>query len=268
MDALQAQSLFAKSLLSPSLIGLASWIARRWGPAAGGWIAGLPLTSGPIVFILALERGPEFAAEACVGTMQAIGSLAVFALAYAWCARWTELGLSSLIAVAVYSISLWPLQYSRVALPVAFLMVSFALTVSLWCMPRRALTPGAPTTIASRWDIPFRMLLAALLTVALTTGASTLGPRLAGLLTPFPVAATILAAFTHHFSGADAAAKLLRSLVAGLYSFAIFFLVGGTALKSRSITVAFVAAGAAALLSHGLVWRLISERRAVPVDEK
>src|SRR3954452_11065784 len=127
MDALQAQSLLAKALLSPSLIGLASWVARRWGPEAGGWIAGLPLTSGPIVFIFALERGPEFAAEACIGTIQAIGSLALFALAYAWSARWMGWGPSGLIAVAVYSISVWPLQYVRTALPVAFLMVSFVL---------------------------------------------------------------------------------------------------------------------------------------------
>ena len=47
----------------------ATWAARRWGPAVGGWIVGLPLTSGPIAFFLALEHGPAFAARAALSTI-------------------------------------------------------------------------------------------------------------------------------------------------------------------------------------------------------
>ena len=51
---------------------------RRWGPAVGGWLAGLPLTSGPVSLILALEQGPEFTARAALGTLFGLISLAAF----------------------------------------------------------------------------------------------------------------------------------------------------------------------------------------------
>ena len=39
-----------KLILTPLLIGGASLAARRWGPAIGGWLVSLPLTSGPVTF--------------------------------------------------------------------------------------------------------------------------------------------------------------------------------------------------------------------------
>ena len=71
-----------KVLLAPLLILLATLAGRRWGPAVGGWLAGLPLTSGPVSLILALEQGPEFAARAALGTLFGLISLAAFSFAY------------------------------------------------------------------------------------------------------------------------------------------------------------------------------------------
>jgi len=54
-----------KLLVSPFLIQA----ARRWGQAVGGWLVGLPLTSGPIAFFLALDQGKGFAADAAAGSL-------------------------------------------------------------------------------------------------------------------------------------------------------------------------------------------------------
>ena len=256
MDEIQLPSVLTKALLSPCLIGMASWIARQWGPNAGGWFAGLPLTSGPIILILALERGPDFAGEACIGTMQAISSLCAFGLAYSWSAKRLAWGYSSVISCSVYAILLWPMQFMPGRLGSAFLLVCAVLTVSLMCLPsehtvERTVEAGKP----SSWDIPIRMILGALLTVILTVSAKILGPRLAGLLTPFPIAATILAASTHRASGPFAAVRLLRSLIRGLLSFAIFFLVAGWLLKGGNVPLAFGAATLAAFVSHAILWR-------------
>ncbi len=62
-------SLILKLVLTPVLIGAASLAGRRWGPAVSGWLVGLPLTSGPITFFLALSHGATFAAAAAVGTL-------------------------------------------------------------------------------------------------------------------------------------------------------------------------------------------------------
>jgi hypothetical protein len=40
------------------VIALATFTARRFGPAVCGWLIGLPLTCGPVALFLALEHGP------------------------------------------------------------------------------------------------------------------------------------------------------------------------------------------------------------------
>ena len=50
-------SLALKLLLTPALIGAASLAGRRWGPAISGWLVGLPFTSCPVVFFVALNQG-------------------------------------------------------------------------------------------------------------------------------------------------------------------------------------------------------------------
>jgi hypothetical protein len=72
-----------KLLLAPMLIALASLAARRWGPSVGGWLVALPLTSGPVLFFLALDHGASFAAAAAVGALAGLAAIAAFAFAYA-----------------------------------------------------------------------------------------------------------------------------------------------------------------------------------------
>ena len=58
-----------KLVARPALILLASLAGRRWGETVGGWFVGLPLTSGPVVFFLALEQGIGFAAATTRGSL-------------------------------------------------------------------------------------------------------------------------------------------------------------------------------------------------------
>src|SRR5512145_2399570 len=94
-----------KLILTPVLIAVATLAARRWGPAVGGWLAGLPLTSGPVSLILALERGPDFAARAALGTLFGLVSLAAFCWAYGAAARWTAWGGCLAAALAAFAAS-------------------------------------------------------------------------------------------------------------------------------------------------------------------
>src|SRR6059036_3322561 len=76
-----------KLLLTPGLIAVATLLERRWGPAVGGAIAGLPLTSAPVSLFLALEQGPAFAAAAAVATLLGLLAQGALCLAYSWTAR-------------------------------------------------------------------------------------------------------------------------------------------------------------------------------------
>src|ERR1700686_5230585 len=49
--------LVLKLVAAPLLIGMASLAGRRWGETISGWFIGLPLTSGPGCFFLAVEGG-------------------------------------------------------------------------------------------------------------------------------------------------------------------------------------------------------------------
>jgi hypothetical protein len=79
--------LLLKLILTPALIGLASLAGRRWGHAISGWVVALPLTTGPIVFFLAITHGPAFPRIA-VGILTGNFSLVVFIIIFAHTLAW------------------------------------------------------------------------------------------------------------------------------------------------------------------------------------
>jgi hypothetical protein len=105
-----------------------------------------------------------------------------------------------------------------------------------------------PVATADRWDLPLRMLSAAVLVFALTSAAERLGSSLSGILTPFPVATAILAGFTHAQRGSAACVEFLRAYVPGLCGFAIVCVVLAIALPRLSIAWSFSAALATQLV--------------------
>ena len=82
--------LVLKLILAPIIIGSASLAGRKWGPAVSGWIVGMPLTSGPVIF-RCISHDVTFAANAALGVISGGLSLVAYALTYAWLAtrfRW------------------------------------------------------------------------------------------------------------------------------------------------------------------------------------
>ena len=94
--------------------------------------------------------------------------------------------------------------------------------------------------------------------VALTGVADLLGPRLSGLLTVFPIAASVLAAFSHRSLGAPFAIHLLRGLAAGLYCLTAFFLALALLLERAGIAGAFAVAVLASLAVQAIVLRALN----------
>src|SRR5438046_6251174 len=79
--------LVLKLVATPLLIGMASLAGRRWGETVSGWFIGLPLTSGPVCWFLAIEQGTSFAAAAARGCLAGAAAEAGFCLAYGAAAR-------------------------------------------------------------------------------------------------------------------------------------------------------------------------------------
>ncbi|HLO09966.1 MAG TPA: hypothetical protein VK303_04725, partial [Desulfobacteria bacterium] len=145
--------------------------------------------------------------------------------------------------------------------PQSTVLAAIALAAVYLLLPEagfEASPPGTPS-----WEIAARMAAAVGMVLLMTALARPLGPRLAGLLVPFPVAATVLAVFTHHYQGGASAIRLLRGLVAGLWTMGIFFLVVAGTVERLGVGASFALAVAADLLSNaGSLWALRGLRAA------
>ena len=245
--------LVLKLILTPILIAAATLSGRRWGPGVSGWLIGLPLTSGPVSLILALQNGPPFAAAAAVGVLGGVASLCVFCLIYSLCAGRLGWTASSLLSVAAFFAAAFLWQLVDLPLWPTFALVVGVIAVVLVFMPRGA--AAAEPESPAAWDLPARMVIAAVFVFGLTSAAAALGPQLSGLLSPFPIFGLILAAFAHRNQGAPAAARLLRGMVIGSFGFAVFFLVVSLAVTTVPVSWTFLLAAAAALAVNGISLR-------------
>jgi hypothetical protein len=241
--------LVLKLILAPVIIGSASLAGRRWGSAVSGWIVGMPITSGPIVFILALSHDAAFAANAALGVLSGGLSLVAYALTFSWLVirfRWpVTLTGSLLVFVAATTL----LQNFTFPLIPAFIVVCAAILIGLRLMPNDAVTETDETT-PGRYDIPVRILIGTSLILLITGIAPFTGPRLAGLLTTIPLYVTILGIFAQRHQG-PAAAHVFRGLLYGMFAFAGFLITLGLLLEQTSIAVAFLSATLMALVIQG-----------------
>ena len=116
----------------------------------------------------------------------------------------------------------------------------------------------------TRWELPGRMISATALVVLITGIAPLLGPQLTGLLSPFPIYASTLAVFTHRSQGGEEAAKLLRGLVVGSFTFIVFFLVLSATIVPWGVTFSFLAAIVVSFLTHMISLQVLRSRTRIP----
>lgn len=249
-----------KLLLSPLLIGLVSLAGRRWGPSIGGWLVGLPLTSGPVVFLLALGQGTTFAANASQGTLLGLISVGSFCLTYCWCSfRLNWLG-SLLAGWLAFFLSTAILERVHITLLLTFACVIAFTALVLAILPRRK--KQMDILPAPSWETPLRMVFAATFVLLITGISGVIGPQLSGLLTPFPMFASILGAFTHRFQGAEAARQSLSGVVIGSFTSSIFLLAVAGTIEHYGIALAFILALLASMLTHSIsLWLMRRNNR-------
>jgi hypothetical protein len=248
-----------KLILTPALIGLASLAGRKWGHAISGWIVALPLTSGPIVFFLALTHGSAFAAETAAGILAGGFSLVAFVIVYGRLAsRWTWLPTLT-ASTAAFFIMTAILQPARLPLVPLWVAVLASLLLAIQLLPRSPKADPQAETLPGNWDIPLRMVIATSFVLLITSLAPMVGPHLAGLLSPFPLFTATLAAFAHHQHGAAAPITVLRGLLLGLFSYASFMFILAVLLVPAGIPAAFATAIILMIvLQGGALWILLS----------
>ncbi|MGA8302364.1 MAG: hypothetical protein WB873_01505 [Thermoplasmata archaeon] len=249
--------LILKVLIAPAFVGLVSLIALRYGHRVAGWLVALPITTGTVLLVLTLTEGTTFASSAALGALLGVVSTCVFALGYARAAPRYPWAVCLGVAATGFAVS--TLLLSRVPEQVLVDLIGtvFALCIVLVVLPM----PGgfAKVTSLPRWEIPVRMLTAAVIVLTITTAAANLGSQLSGLLSPIPVFTITLVIFTHSREGPSPVFVFLRGLLYGLFSFAAFCAVVAVLLVPYGVGIAFTAGLGALLGVYGVV-RLVLRR--------
>jgi uncharacterized membrane protein (GlpM family) len=96
--------LILKLLLIPGFLLLISLAGKRWGPSVAGWLSGLPVVVGPILFFLAIEQGPAFAAHSAVAALSAMFAMIAFCITYAQVAQRANWPLALTASLSVWAV--------------------------------------------------------------------------------------------------------------------------------------------------------------------
>lgn len=262
-------TLALKIVLVPALIAGVTLAGRRWGQGFAGWLGSFPIVAGPVLFILALENGGAFGAEAARSALAGVAPSMVFYVVYTQLARhaaWpavvvASLGAWFLIAAALLHLqaSLWPTAFGSASFS-ASVSGSFSASfgwalaiaaISLFAAPRlMPAVTAAPARAAHRLELPARMLVGAAVTLASSELGRLGGPSMSGYAALFPSIGLVVASFNHAQSSAAAATEFLRGMTRGMWSVASFCGALFFALPSLPLGAAFGVAVAVALATH------------------
>ena len=237
----------------PALIGAITLAGRRWGPAAAGWLSGFPVVTGPILFFVALEQGPQFASVTAAGALAGGVAWLSFALGYAWAATRVNWMLSLLAGLSAYLAVGLTMIISAPPFVVVAAMVVAGILLAPFLFP--SLTQPIGRAATSPAELFARMAAGCVMTVAVTHLSPELGAKFSGLFAVFPVMGIVLAAFSHRSSGNVFTIHLLRSMVNGFYAFTAFCLTVTLALNAIGIASGFALALLFSLTVHfGVLW--------------
>jgi hypothetical protein len=242
-------------VLAPLLVAAGSLAQRRWGQRVGGLVVGLPLTSLPLLFLVAVAHGPGFAARASTASLE--GTVAAALMVWAWAAAARRRGVAASLAAgsAVFAASIAVLDLSP-AWPAAAGacagVLVYAATLRWWPQggtPEPGSTrPGSPPP-RRLW---LRVLLAAGFSVVVAGTSGGLGPHLAGLVTALPLLTGVIGALTHREEGPTEARAFLHGVTRGSFSVVTALAVLAFGLPGGHVALCFAAAAAAAVATQAV----------------
>ncbi|MCU1761922.1 hypothetical protein NTD84_19650 [Pseudomonas sp. 14P_8.1_Bac3] len=253
--------LLLKLLVIPGFLLLISLAGKRWGPSVAGWLSGLPVVVGPILFFLAIEQGEVFAAQSATAALSAMFAMIAFCVTYAQVAQRAGWPWALAVAMLVWTTVAVVLSVIPPSLTFSVITAATALLAAPYLFP--AVRPIIAGPAPKSDKLLLRMIAGALLTLAVTWLASTVGERWSGLLAVFPVLGSVMAVFSQQTRGPAFTAALLRATATGMYSFAAFCLVLALALPVMGLS-GFALGVAVSVAMLGITRRLLAKPTTGP----
>jgi len=215
--------LAAKLALVAASVLLASLVSRRFGHAAGGVLAGMPMIAGPITALLLVDLSADAVRAVCLATLACQPALMGYLVVHAYLAQrwpWWACLAGSLAVFFAGGAALLALplpEWGRVLLAVTSPLWG------AWCMPHVGPhAVGGPVALP-RIELACRVAVAMAVAAGVLWGAQHLSAGLAGLLLAAPITGIVLPAFTLPRHGGPATAVLLGGFVRGQLGFVTFF---------------------------------------------
>jgi hypothetical protein len=214
-----------KITIAPLMILGVSYLQRRYGDRVGGWLLGLPITTGPFILIIGVQEGRIFAARSIHGVLLGQIALITFSWSYALVAprtRWY-------FAITIATLTCLATGFLVTELRMPF-WLSSALLITTWLAattwwPRSAFPEVKVAT--PNWELPVRIIVSLAVLISLSALAPHLGAKLAGALSTYPVLISVLGVFNHRRFGPGVTIATLKGLMQTLpITMAIIFVLG------------------------------------------
>jgi hypothetical protein len=237
-------------------------VERLHGPRVAGWLSGFPVVGGPILVFITLDHGAAFGSAASLGAYFGLVPWLAFVVTYTWCVRvlswiWcTLIGFAAWTAVAIPSAAMPAGPRWLEILPLA------AFLAAVFFYPR-----GEPSDEEREhvwWGLPARMIAGALLVVAITNFAASMGTRWSGIFATFPIMGSIITISSHLQYGRHAVREAVAGMCAGLASVGLFCFAAYLFLGRMETWLAFTLALLACLAAHALTFLLFQKPRRRP----
>ena len=245
MIPIQALLVTKLALVAASIWG-ASLLARRYGHAVSGALAGLPVIVGPIMAMLLIDLPAERVRGIALATLVCEPAMLVHIVVFANAARRFAWPVCLALATAAFVAAAAVLSQLEWGATAASLLALAALVVAGRALPTADTAADAPVSVP-RVELGWRIAVALAIAATVMWGADHLPAAIAGALLAIPITGSVLPCFTLPRHGPQATARLLAGFVRGQSGFVAFFIVLVGALPHAPKFAAFVAAVAAAL---------------------
>ncbi|AXK34813.1 hypothetical protein DVA86_21320 [Streptomyces armeniacus] len=271
--------LLFRAALAPSVVLLASVVARRLGPRRGGRLLGAPTTSGPFLLLVCAEYGPGAAVRAAQGSVAGQLVVAAFclvygrlaararparALAYALLVSGAAAGLGVGLSVGLGAAGGLGGAAGSAGVPgVTALLALTVVVTALLTWPAAPPDAGPPRRPRAwdAWETPLRMALSGATVVGAVAAAGVLGSYAGGVLCSLPVLLAVMAPAVHRTGGPGAAADLLRGALSSTAGTVGFLLVLAVALPRLGVGGAFLSAVAGLLVADQALRAVLARAR-------
>jgi hypothetical protein len=237
-------------LLAPLAVVAGTLAQRRFGDAVSGLILGLPLTSLPLLWLVALQHGTAFASSMTGALL--VGSIAEAIVLWLYARLTIHLSPSLALvgALGSFALAAEAVNLLRLSALLAGLLTALGFAAALRWWPTASQDNASGQGRSLLW---LRVVLSAVFTVVIVALAGRLGPVLAGLIDALPAMSLMMAFTTHQEHGSGASSRFLHGVTRGSFSYLAAMIVLAELLRTGNLLLAFTAALVAALLVQGSI---------------